>query len=202
MPDVNISGRRPARQLPPEILTDAGVRALMDECSRHSPTGIRNRALIAFLYRTGLRINEALGVFPKDLNLVDGTLCVLQGKGGRSRTVGIDPGGAVIVRPWLDARHRLGLTGLHPVFCTVQGEPLSDSYIRVLLKRLAANARIEKRVHAHGLRHTHAAQLRAEGVDIGIISRHLGHSSIATTVRYLDHISPTTVIKVIQQRAW
>jgi len=59
-----------------------------------------------------------------------------------------------------------------------------------MLKRLGTRAGIDKRVQAHGLRHTHAAQLRIEGVDIAIISRQLGHSSIATTARYLDHLAP------------
>jgi hypothetical protein len=43
---------------------------------------------------------------------------------------------------------------------------------------------------AHGLRRTYAAQFRAEGVDIAIISRQLGHASITTTARYLDHLAP------------
>jgi len=67
---------------------------------------------------------------------------------------------------------------------------MAVAYVRVMLKRLAARAGIDKRVHAHGLRHTHAAQLRAEGVDIAIISRQLGHSSITTTARCL--LLPTT----------
>ncbi len=50
--------------------------------------------------------------------------------------------------------------------------------------------------------HTHAAQLRAEGVDIGIISKQLGHRSIATTARYLDHIAPQQVIETIRRRTW
>jgi len=54
----------------------------------------------------------------------------------------------------------------------------------------------------HGLRHTHAAQLRVEGVDIGIISRQLGHVSITTTVRYLDHIAPRAVIEAMRRRRW
>ncbi len=76
------------------------------------------------------------------------------------------------------------------------------AYIRVMLKRLAARAGIDKRVHAHGLRHTHAAQLRAEGVDIAIISRQLGHASINTTARYLDHIAPRAVIEAMRSRTW
>ena len=120
----------------------------------------------------------------------------------RSHTVGLDPGAAAIIERWLDARSRLGLGGRHPVFCTLSGRPMATAYVRVMLKRLAARAGIEKRVHAHGLRHTHAAQLRAEGVDIAIISRQLGHASITTTARYLDHIAPRAVIEGMQSRVW
>ncbi|MCL4743302.1 MAG: tyrosine-type recombinase/integrase [Phycisphaerales bacterium] len=103
---------------------------------------------------------------------------------------------------WLDARARLGLNGRSPVFCTARGEPVTSSYVRRLLASLGARAGIEKRVHAHGLRHTHAAELRAEGVDIGIISKQLGHRSIATTARYLDHIAPWAVVEAIRGREW
>ncbi len=79
---------------------------------------------------------------------------------------------------------------------------MADAYVRVMLKRLAVRSGIEKRVHAHGLRHTHAAQLRAEGVDIAIISRQLGHASINTTARYLDHLAPRAVIEAMRSRNW
>jgi len=69
----------------------------MRACSRYAPTGLRNRALIALLYRAGLRINEALSLYPKDLDLNDGCIRVLNGKGGRSRTVGLDPGAAAVI---------------------------------------------------------------------------------------------------------
>jgi integrase len=66
----------------------------------------------------------------------------------------------------------------------------------------ASGSGLEGCVPAHGLRHTHAAQLRAEGVDIAIISRQLGHSNITTTARYLDHIAPTAVIEAMRRRTW
>jgi hypothetical protein len=65
------------------------------------------------------------------------------------------------------------------------------------MKRLVAIAAIDKRVHAHGLRHAHAAQLRAEGVDIGIISKQFGRASISTTARFLDHLAPRAVIEAM-----
>ena len=56
--------------------------------------------------------------------------------------------------------------------------------MRGLLRRLAARAGIEKRVHPHGLRHTFAAELEAAGVPVTTISKLLGHSSVAVTARY------------------
>jgi len=44
--------------------------------------------------------------------------------------------------------------------------------------------------------------LRAEGVDIGVISKQLGQHSIATTIRYLDHLHPKAVIDAIGKRVW
>ncbi|MQA75751.1 MAG: tyrosine-type recombinase/integrase, partial [Solirubrobacterales bacterium] len=51
--------------------------------------------------------------------------------------------------------------------------------MRRLLPRLARRAGIQKRVHAHGLRHAHAAELAAEGKPVNLIQRQLGHSSLA-----------------------
>ena len=107
-----------------------------------------------------------------------------------------------MLKAWLDVRTRLGLNGTHSVFCMRHDQPIRTEYIRVMLPRFARRAGIEKRVHAHGLRHTHAAELRAEGMDIGLISKQLGHSSIATTARYLDYIAPWGVVDQIAARAW
>jgi integrase/recombinase XerD len=184
------------------VLTDPEVRALMDACGTGPPSCDRNRALIAVLYRGGLRIAEALALHPKDLDATTGAVRVLNGKGGRSRTIGLDPGAFEILEVWLAARARLGIRGESPVFCTARGDSVSSSYVRRLLSRLGEAAGIEKRVHPHGLRHTHAAQLRAEGIDIGIISKQLGHRSIATTARYLDHIAPWAVVETMRARCW
>ncbi len=193
---------KPRRRFPPEVLTDQEVRALLDACGRYHPVALRNRALIALMYRAGLRVSEALALEPKDVDLAAGTLRVLHGKGDRARTVGIDPGAAAIVAGWAEARARLSIGPRSPLVCTLGGLPLTTGYVRKLLPRLAGRAGIAKRVHAHGLRHTHAAQLRSEGIDVGIISKQLGHRSILTTIRYLDHIAPVAVVEAVRAREW
>ncbi|MFO0840694.1 MAG: tyrosine-type recombinase/integrase [Phycisphaerae bacterium] len=73
---------RASRRLPPEVLTDDEVRRLLVACRPTTPTGLRHHALIALLYRTGLRIREALDLFPKDIDLDAGVIRVLRGKCG------------------------------------------------------------------------------------------------------------------------
>jgi len=187
--------------MPPEVLSRGEAARLLAACHTGQSSGLRNAALVALLYRSGLRVSEALSLAPKDLDIEDGAIRVLHAKGGRSRTVGIDPDGASHISVWLGARSGLVLPPAAPLLCTAYGDPLTPGYARLLLKRLGARAEIAKRVHPHGLRHTHAAELRAEGVDIAIISKQLGHRSIATTARYLDHIAPTDVISAIVARS-
>lgn len=201
-------GQRPSapsnkgRRFPAELLSPEEVRALLRACSSRAPTGIRNRALIAVLYRGGLRISEALALRPKDVDQVAGTVAVLHGKGDQRRTVGMDPAAFGLIERWLDKRRALGLSARRPIFCTLRGEPIDSSYVRRLLPRLAARAGIEKRVHPHGLRHAHAAELAAEGVPVNVIQQQLGHGSLATTDRYLRHIAPRERVEAMQRREW
>lgn len=82
---------------PVEILDDKEVQALIRACSHRAPTGIRNRALIVLLYRGGLRIGETLALEPKDVDISSGAIRVLRGKGGKTRTVGVDAGAMSVV---------------------------------------------------------------------------------------------------------
>ena len=203
MPQIHPKGREPAnkgQKLPVEILTPEEVKALIRACSSRAPTGIRNRALLTLLYRGGLRLSEALALYPKDVDPDHGTVTVLHGKGNKRRTVGLDPGAFAVFERWMDRRRELGLNGRYAIFCTLQGQSLKSAYVRALLPRLAAKAGIEKRVHAHGLRHTHAAELARERTPVNLISKQLGHSGVGVTARYLDHIAPEEVVAAMQRR--
>ena len=92
--------RRPAnagQRYPAEILTADEVRSLIRACSPRAATGLRNRSLIVLLYRGGLRIGETLRLAPKDIDRTAGTVTVLRGKGGRRRTIGLDPGAFAVI---------------------------------------------------------------------------------------------------------
>ena len=193
------------KTFPAEILTDGEVQRLLGRCSNRVPTGIRNRALITVLYRAGLRLDEALHLDPVHIDTQAGWIRVLHGKGDRARTVGLDPGACAMVELWLGERIcAAGIVHTHctDVFCTLKGRRVSAGYVRTLLPRLARRAGIAKRVHAHGLRHTHAAQLAAEGVPTNMIQAQLGHASLATTDTYLKHVAPVELIERMRGREW
>jgi site-specific recombinase XerD len=204
-PPDNGDRRPPAnrgRRYPPEILTPLEIQALLSACDGNPETALRNRSFFTLLYRSGLRCSEALALEPKDVDFVAMSIRVLHGKGDRARTVGVDPGALAVVHQWVAERARRGFGDAQPLFCTRCGGPMPSSYVRSIIKRLGIQAGISKRVHAHGLRHTHAYELMMEGVPIPIIQRQLGHSSLATTDIYLSHIAPKQVIDAISSREW
>jgi len=88
------------------------------------------------------------------------------------------------------------------VFCTLAGGRVDASYVRHLLPRLAAKAGLDRRVHAHGLRHTYASELARERTPINVIRDALGHTSLAVTDRYLRNVAPMHMIDTIRARRW
>ena len=185
---------------PIEVLTRREVHDLLEACGSEKWTDRRNSALIMVLYRSGLRLAEALAMRPCDVELDRGAIRVLRGKGGRARTVGIDPIGINVLIAWINEHRERGYSYGDRLFVTASGRTMTQGYLRRKLPELGRAAGIHKRVHAHGLRHTHAAELRAEGVDVAVIKRQLGHSSLLTTIRYLDHLEPKSVVQTIGER--
>jgi len=186
---------------PAEVLTRQEVGALLEACGKEKWTDRRNYALIVLLYRTGLRLAEALDLRPCDIDTDRGAIRVLRGKGGRARTVGIDPVGLQELFQWRVEHSTRGHTVGDPLFITGSGQVLAQGYWRRRLPELGRLAGIYKRVHSHGLRHTHASELRSEGIDVAVIKRQLGHVSLITTIQYLDHLGQDSIIKAIASRS-
>lgn len=189
----------------PQALSTAEVEALMAACSATSATGKRNRALIVVLWRGALRCEEALHLKLHDLDRADGAVRVMFGKGRKARTVWIDSRSWAVLEVWLAERTRLGVPRSVPLFCTITAgnyHALSARYVRWLMADLGAKTDLGKRVHAHGLRHSRAVEMRREGHDVLVISHTLGHSSVATTERYIDHLYPDEVRKAMLDSEW
>jgi len=193
------------RTFPAEVLTREEIHRLMAHLGKGN-AGARNRALIVVMWRCGLRVAETLALSPKDVDLDRGTVTVLHGKGNHRRVVGIDPEAAAVVAAWLERRRKLGLTGRQPLFCVISqpsiGKAMYSSCVREFMKDGAVKAGLDKRAHPHGLRHTFASDLARERVPLHIIQKLLGHADLATTARYVDHLTPWEAIDAVRARVW
>jgi len=151
----------------------------------------RDRALLEFLYGTGARISEAVGLAVDDLSLDDEPTVTLHGKGGRTRFVPVGryarealEAYLVQVRPALVAAGR----GTPAVFLNARGGPLSRQSAWTILHRAAETAGLPVEgphaVSPHTLRHSYATHLLDGGADVRVVQELLGHASVTTTQVY------------------
>jgi integrase/recombinase XerD len=189
------------RKFHPQALTTAEVELLIAACPA-TPSGIRTKALVTVLWRTGLRCSEALQLRTWDVDPADHTVRVMFGKGRRARTVGMETRAFSVLDDWLRVRAGLGFGDSEPLFCTMAGRPLASRYVRAVVAELGRGAGIRKRVHPHGLRHTRAVEMRRGGKDVYLISRALGHSNVGTTDRYLSDLFPREVVDAMLDSDW
>ncbi len=187
---------------PDELLTHDEARALIRSASNRAPTGIRNRALIATMYRVGLRPGEALALRVADVDPDAGVVCVPARKGGVGRVTGLDAQTVELIQRWRVRRERIGLSDDGQLFCTLAGDELKAAYVRELLPRLARRAAVTKRVHPLGLRYACAAEMSAEGMSTALIEAHLGVAASGSARRYLVQYTSEEVIAAVRARSW
>jgi integrase/recombinase XerD len=147
----------------------------------------RNHALLLLLYAAGLRVSEIAALTWRDLQPRDdaGQVNVF-GKGSKTRTVLLPRS---VWDELLDLRRGAGSDA--PVFPSrKQGGHLDETAILRVVRKAAQRAGIEVRVSPHFLRHSHATHALERGAPIHLVAATLGHSSVATTGRYL-HARPT-----------
>jgi len=211
--ETNARKRRPVKL--PRVLTEDQLTALLREANPRYPTGARNRAAMLLMARCGLRVSEVTGLKVKDVaadtvfvRAHDGD-AELQGgaKGNRERAVPLDGQTADAIEAWRAFRKSLGIRS-HTMFTTITdrdggevampergitievgtkaGRPLSRQYVTSMVKRLADRAGMDRRlVSAHVLRHTAATMWLRAGFNPREVQALLGHSSMATTQRYV-----------------
>jgi integrase/recombinase XerD len=172
---------RPVTYWEPEV-----VAAILAEPDRATTFGARDHALLLFLYNTGARVSEAIGVRRRDLQLTRPHHVRLHGKGSKERLCPLWPETAAALAQLLPTDVDDGV-----VFRSRRGDQLSRDGVTYLLVKYARRASRgqpilrRSRVSPHILRHSCAVALLQAGVDITVIRDYLGHASIATTSRYV-----------------
>lgn len=166
-----------------EPLSPADVERLLEAPSSGSFCGPRDRAVLELLY-CGLRIGEAMALDVADVHLEEGYAKVL-GKGSKERLVPIGAKATEALRRYRELRdRRIGSSG-GAFFISRSGTRLTKGGFWRRCRLHAARAGIKHRVYPHLLRHSFALHLLAGHADLRSLQLLLGHSSLATTQRYL-----------------
>jgi len=178
------AGQR-ARSLP-KPLTEENVNALLESVPQSSPSDCRDRAILEFLYGTGVRVSELTGVRLGDLDF-DENLVRVTGKGAKQRLV---PLGRSLVHALDNYLERgrpafVSAVSKDALFLNSRGGPLTRQGVDLIVHRRALEAGLDTRsVSAHVFRHSCATHMLAHGADVRVVQELLGHSSIATTQVY------------------
>lgn len=168
-------------------LDEHEVAAILAQPDRSTLEGQRDHALLAFLYNTGARIQEALDVCPGSLRLDPPAQVRLFGKGRKERLCPLWPETATLLRGLLQRTPRLPD---QRVFVNRYGEPLGAAGVRFKLALYLRRAGKKvpslsaKHVSPHTFRHTAAVHLVTAGVDVTVIRSWLGHAHLDTTNHY------------------
>jgi len=161
----------------PRIPSREQVKALLE-----APRTLRQRALLAILYGSGLRVSEAIELKVADIDAPGSVLWVRQGKGRRDRQTLLSPKLLHLLRAyWRCERPR---TWLFPN-ATGTG-PISPKAAYLACRGAALAAGVSTPVHPHSLRHAFATHLLESGTNLRTIQILLGHANLETTARYLQ----------------
>lgn len=189
-PASDVHPPMPGKRLPKAISVDEVTR-ILEAAGTDTPTGLRDRALLEFLYSTGARISEAVGLDVDDISLhaeeAGPAIVRLFGKGSKERLVPLGSYGAraldaylVRGRPLLSAKGK----GTPALFLNARGGRISRQSAWTILKAAADRAHITKDVSPHTLRHSFATHLLEGGADVRVVQELLGHASVTTTQVY------------------
>lgn len=210
--------RRPAAL--PKALTVEEVVRLLEAPDPAARGGRRDRALLEFMYATGARVAEVVGLQQMDLDLPEGgendkkrrdrqgqereeeqeraATARLMGKGRRERVVPVGKPACEAIRAYLPDRLAMRQPGRDPgvLFLNNRGRRLTRQGVWTIVRRHALRAGLDpEKVSPHVLRHSAATHMVERGADLRVVQELLGHASIGTTQVY-TRVSPPHLLEV------
>jgi integrase/recombinase XerD len=186
---------RRADPFPKALAVDQVIR-LVEAPDIGTVRGRRDRGLLEFLYGTGARVSEAVGLDLPNLDLDERT-AVLTGKGDRQRQVPLGSAAIAALALWLPDRLRLSKPApSDPVFLNLRGGRLTRQSAFRIVRQHAERVGIDpKSISPHTLRHSAATHMVEGGADLRTVQVLLGHARISTTQVY-TRVSPQHLVEV------
>ncbi|MDO8886535.1 site-specific tyrosine recombinase XerD [Candidatus Oleimmundimicrobium sp.] len=186
-PTVNLKFPKVPRKLPRVFSVDEIIN-LLNQPNGVTPAGLRDKAILEFLYGAGIRVSELVSLNVEDIDFESGYIRVF-GKGSKERIVPIGSYALESVSNYIK-NGRIKMTkGRYgsALFLNQRGGRLTRQGCWKLLNKYAGQAGL-KNIHPHSLRHSFATNLLQAGADLRSVQEMLGHADISTTQIY-THVS-------------
>jgi len=183
----------------PDTLSYNEINNLISVIDLSKPDGSRNKAILEMLYSCGLRVSELTELKLSNLYL-DIEFIKVVGKGNKERLVPISNTAIKALKMWLNygrvhTNIKKGEEDI--VFLNRRGSRLTRVFIFMLIKQLAENIGLKKKISPHTFRHSFATHLIEGGADLRAVQEMLGHESITTTEIYThldrDYLKSTII---------
>lgn len=197
-PADGISAPKTEKNLPAALDVDQITRLLAP--AGNGPLEKRDRAMLELAYSAGLRLAELVGVNLEHLDLSEGEVQVIAGKGKKDRRAQVGAKAAVALREWLPERAQLldGRTEECALFVGRHGKRLTPRAVQQRFAHWAKKHGLERNLHPHMLRHSFATHLLESSGDLRTVQELLGHASIGTTQIY-THLDFQYLARVYDQ---
>ena len=181
----------------PKALSVDEVARLIGAAAGQSAINARDTAILEFMYASGARVAETVGLDVLDLDLGE-SVALVTGKGSKQRLVPLGNYAVAALRLYLE--RRLELKGDRPdpgaLFLSIRGRRLTRQSVWQSVRKYAIAAGLEaESVSPHVLRHSVATHMVEGGADLRTVQEILGHASISTTQVY-TRVSPRHLYEV------
>lgn len=183
--DVSAGVQAPKKwQRLPRVMSDQTVRQLMAQPDAAADRyAARDHAILTFLYATGVRASELVGLQIGDINVSLGIVRVI-GKGNKERIVPVAGAALAAVQQYLDVSRRASLGPNAPLFVSRSQRPLRREDLVRIVRKYVYRSGVPAGASPHTFRHSFATQLVSGGADLRAIQEMLGHADISTTQIY------------------
>lgn len=184
----------------PEFYYQEEMKALLESVDGKDLWSLRDRALLEFLYATGIRVSECVQLDVPDLQMDQGTVLVF-GKGSKERYVIVGGIAITSLQRYLaerEASTSVGLQSSSALFINRQGGRLTDRSVRRILDKHISRVAGLYHISPHAVRHSFATHLLDGGADLRVVQELLGHASLSSTQIY-THTTRDRLARVYQR---
>ncbi len=185
-----------AESTPMKFMMADKIERLLSQPLSSTPPGLRDKAMLEVLFSTGLRVSELVGMNRDQIDLDRREFGVI-GKGRRPRVVFLSERAHLWLSRWLNSRE----DNWRPVFVNFSGKKcdpyadgeekrLSTRSVQRMVDTYCRKAKLPIKLSPHGIRHSFATDLLANGAGLRDVQEMLGHKNIATTQIYTHVTRP------------